>query len=625
MRAFLILVVVTVNAAIAGYLLVEVPSPNRAATLQTNLYFYADGSPLAQEGQVNRESVPLARVPLHVRRAVLAAEDRDFYSSGSVDVRGMARGAWRTVTGKGVQSGSTITQQFVKNYYLDQEQTFARKAKELVIAMKLGRTESKDAILQGYLNTSFFGRNAYGIEAAAQAYYGKSADRLTVAEGAYLAALLNAPSMYDVVTHPEHEGRALARWRYVLDGMVQQGWLDPAERAATVFPAPRPPRPPADLAGQRGYLVEAVREHLITTGIVDEARLAAGGWRIVTTIRRDRQEELVRAVDTEIVSALDYRRPQDRFVRVGCVSMDPATGEVVALYGGYDFTRQYVSNATRHDFQVGSVFKPFVLAAALSPGALTTGGEPIGPDTIYDGTSGRPVVASGGLVGYAPGNEDGIDYGPVSVRTATAKSVNSVYAQMAADVGLTQVVSTAVALGLPAGTPGLVPAPAIALGAAQPSVLELTGAYATLAHHGVRVEPTLVRSIDHDGAAIGLPARDGAQVIPRAAADTVTEVLVGAVENGTGREAKSTVRPVAGKTGTAEDDRAAWFAGYTPELATVVAVLGQDPVSGTQQSLHGALGQARVDGGGYPARVWAAYTAAVLRGKEPEGFVLQLR
>ncbi|MFF6981367.1 transglycosylase domain-containing protein [Streptomyces sp. NPDC008343] len=623
LRTFLGTVLLMTNVAVVGYLLVEVPSPTRVATLQSNIYLYADGSPLARDGQVNRESVPLARVPLHVRRAVLAAEDRDFYSSASVDVRAMVRGAWRTVTGEGVQSGSTITQQFVKNYYLDQDQTLARKARELVISVKLGRNESKDAIFQGYLNTSFFGRNAYGVEAAAQAYYAKSVDRLTVAEGAYLAVLLNAPSRYDVLARPENRTRVLRRWRYVLDGMVEQSWLTRADRATMVFPPPRPPQPPAGLAGQRGYLVEAVRNHLVEKGIVDETRLAAGGYRIVTTIHRNRQEDLVRAVDAELVASLDSRRPQDRFVRVGGVSMDPSTGEVVALYGGYDYIRQYVSNATRHDYQAGSAFKPVVLAAALAHGSVTQEGKPIGPDTVYDGTSERPVVTADGPIGYAPGNEDGVDYGPITLRTATEKSVNSVYAQLAADVGADRVVSTAVALGLPAATPGLLPSPAIALGAAQPSVLDLTGVYATLANHGARVEPTVIRNITHDGATIGFPARNGVQVIPRTAADGVTAMLVGAVNDGTGAEAKSLGRPVAGKTGTAEDDRAAWFAGYTPELATVVAVMGQDPVSGTLKSLYGALGEARINGGGFPARIWAAYTAAALRGSGPSGFVLQ--
>ncbi|MFJ4963204.1 transglycosylase domain-containing protein [Streptomyces sp. NPDC088729] len=616
--------VLAVNLLVVGYLLVQVPSPNSAATLQSNLYLYADGSVLAREGQVNREAVPLSRVPVKVRQAVLAAEDRDFYSGHAIDPRTMLRGAWYTVTGKGRQSGSTITQQYVKNYYLNQEQTFARKAKELFISVKLAQKQSRDQILEGYLNTSFFGRNAYGIQAAAQAYYGKDAERLTVAEGAYLAALLNAPSRYDVVARPEYRRQAVRRWNYVLDGMVEEKWLSAAERAGTAFPVPHAVRAPAGLSGQRGYIVEAVKQYLVENAIVDESRLAAGGYRIVTTIRKERQEAFVRAVDEQLVRALDRRRPQDRSVRVGGASVDPATGEVTTLYGGYDYTRQYVSNATRRDYQAGSTFKPIVLASALANGSSTVDGAAITPDTVYDGSNRRRVVSADGPVGYAPANEDDVDYGPITLRAATEKSVNSVYAQLASDVGTDRVRSTAVDLGLPAATPGLTSAPAIALGAAQPSVLDLAKAYATLANHGARRGYTLLKEIDRGDAPISLPERTSIQVIPRTAADATTAVLVGAVENGTGREALASGRSAAGKTGTAEHDRAAWFAGYTPDLVTVVAVMGQDPDSGVLRPLYGALGEARVNGGGYPARIWAAYTKAALTGVEPSPFVLEL-
>ncbi|WP_438818631.1 transglycosylase domain-containing protein, partial [Streptomyces venezuelae] len=227
------------GAFAAGYLLVEIPPANAAAVAQSNVYLYRDGSTLARDGETNRENVRLDRVPLTVRRAVLAAEDRDFHTSRAVDPKAMVRAAWNTVTGKGRQSGSTITQQYVKNYYLGQEQTLTRKAKEFFIAIKLGREKSKEEILQGYLNTSYFGRNAYGVQAAARAYYGKDVEDLDTAEGAYLASVLKAPSAYDVTTHPENRAKAVARWNYVLDGMVTEGWLTRADRATAAFPTPQ--------------------------------------------------------------------------------------------------------------------------------------------------------------------------------------------------------------------------------------------------------------------------------------------------------------------------------------------------------------------------------------------------
>ncbi|MFH8619094.1 transglycosylase domain-containing protein [Streptomyces sp. NPDC017979] len=612
-----------VGGFVAGYALVHIPPANAMATAQSNVYLYADGSQLARDGEVNRESVPLSQVPMSVQRAVLAAEDRNFYTDRAVDPKAMVRGAWNTLTGKGKQSGSTITQQYVKNYYLGQEQTISRKWKEFFIAIKLGREQSKSEILQGYLNTSYFGRNAYGVQAAAQAYYGTDAADLTTAQGAYLASLLNAPSAFDVTTHPENRSAALARWEYTLDGMVKKGWLSAAERASTAFPAPQSAKPATGLSGQRGYVVQAVEEHLTSHGIVDEKTLAAGGFRITTTLQRAKQDAFVEAVDDQVLSRLSPdRRKADRNVRVGGAAIDPATGTVVAMYGGVDYTRQYVNNATRRDYQVGSTFKPFVLATAVDTGARTQDGRPITPNTVYDGTNERTVQGWSGPR-YAPENEDGKSYGPITVQTATDKSVNAVYAQLAMDVGPADVKRTAIALGLPAGTPDLSSSPSIALGAATASVLDVTQAYATLANHGRHGTYTIVAEVTRGGVNVKLPTTDVEQVVSRAAADTTTAVLQGVVQGGTGTAAQSAGRPAAGKTGTAEEDKAAWFAGYTPQLATVVAVMGQDPESGVQKPLYGAMGLPRVSGGGAPARIWGQFTGEALGGTEILGFDLE--
>ncbi|MEU9030592.1 transglycosylase domain-containing protein [Streptomyces sp. NPDC048383] len=612
------------GALVAGYLLVDIPPANAAATAQSNVYLYADGSQLAGDGEVNRVNVPLSQVPLTVQEAVLAAEDRDFHSERAVDPKAMVRAAWNTITGKGKQSGSTITQQYVKNYYLGQEQTVNRKVKEFFIAIKLGREKSKDYILEGYLNTSYFGRNAYGIQAAAQAYYGKDVNRLTTAEGAYLATLLNSPSAFDVVAHPRGRDRAVARWNYVLDGMVKKEWMDPAERAAARFPEPGRIRPASGLSGQRGYLVEAVKDYITERGILDDKTLAEGGYRITTTIDKRRQAAFVDAVRTEMVDDLDpAARPADRLVRAGGASIDPATGKVVALYGGIDYTKQYVNNATRHDYQVASTFKPFVFAAAVENDSRTQDGRRITPNTVYNGDNKRPVV--GGRIRFAPENEGQVSYGNITVNTATDLSVNTVYAQMAVDVGGEKVKRTAIALGIPESTPNFDAGPAIALGTMQASVLDMTQAYATLADHGRRTPYTFLEKITKDGDTIGLPDRTAEQVVSREAADTTTSMLVSVVDNGTGTAALAAGHPAAGKTGTAELDRSAWFAAYTPDLVTVVSMMGQDPDTGTLQSLYGALGERRIGGGGYPARIWAAYTKTALESSDPVDFDLELQ
>ncbi|MEU4061220.1 transglycosylase domain-containing protein [Streptomyces wedmorensis] len=612
------------GAFAAGYLLVEIPPANAAALAQSNVYLYRDGSPLARDGEVNRENVRLDQVPLTVRRAVLAAEDRDFHASRAVDPKAMVRAAWNTVTGKGRQSGSTITQQYVKNYYLGQEQTLTRKAKEFFIAIKLGREKSKDEIFEGYLNTSYFGRNAYGVQAAARAYYGKDVELLDTAEGAYLASLLKAPSAYDVTTHPENRAKAVARWNYVLDGMVTEGWLGRADRAAARFPAPQTARPATALSGQRGYLVQAVEEYLTDHGIVDEKTLAGGGFRITTTLEPAKQDALVQAVEDQVISRLDpARAPADRNVRVGAAAVEPATGRVLALYGGIDYTQQYVNNATRRDYQVGSTFKPFVFTAAVQSGAQTQQGLPITPYTLYDGTNRRPVEGWNGTP-YDPANEDDASYGEIAVGAATDLSVNAVYAQMAVDVGPADVRRTAIALGVPHSTPDLTASPSIALGPATASVLDMTAAYATLAAHGRHGTYTLVSSVTKGGQEIALPGGTARQAVSREAADTTTAILRSVVETGTGTAAQTAGRPAAGKTGTAEDDKAAWFAGYTPELATVVALMGQDPESGRQEPLYGALGLPRVSGGGPPAAIWGQFTRNALAGTAPKDFDLRL-
>ncbi|UIZ13161.1 transglycosylase domain-containing protein [Streptomyces sp. R527F] len=617
--------VVLLGAGIfAAYRLVDIPAANAAATAQSNVYLYSDGSVIARDGDVNREKVKLSQVPPTVQHAVLAAEDRDFYSDDrAVDVKAMLRAGWNTVTGKGKQGGSTITQQYVKNYYLGQERTVLRKAKEAIIAVKLNREETKDQIFEGYLNTSYFGRNAYGIQAAAQAYYGKNVEELTTAEGAYLASLLNAPSAYDVIAHSGNKPAAQRRWNYVLGGMVKERWLTAAERATTRFPTPGEAKPSNGLSGQRGYIVQAVEDYLNRRGILDAKTLATGGYRITTTLDKAKQDAFVKAVADNVTAKTSADRAADRNVRVGGASIVPETGKVVALYGGIDYTKQYVSNATRRDYQVGSVFKPFVLTSAVVNDSTTQDGRRITPNTVYDGTNKRTVVGVQGSTDYAPANEDDVDYGDITVRVATDKSVNSVYAQMAQDVGPSKVRDTAIALGIPADTPDLTAAPSIALGTANASVLDMAEAYATLADHGRHGRYVLVEKVTKDGAEIELPERTTDQAVSREAADTTTAVLRSVVEGGTGTAAQAVGRPAVGKTGTAEEDRAAWFAGYTPDLASVVAVMGQNPDTGAQTPLYGALGLSRVNGGGAPAETWAAYTEAALRSSPAQEFDLR--
>ncbi|MGA5703996.1 transglycosylase domain-containing protein [Peterkaempfera bronchialis] len=624
--SFFMLVLIGAGAFIFLYLTVPVPNPNTQAVAQSNIYYYSDGkTELGRTGEVNRESIPLAQIPLDTQHAVVSAEDRSFYKNKGVDVKGSLRAVLNTVTGKGTQGGSTITQQYVKNYYLTQEQTVSRKVKEIFIALKVDQTESKSEILDGYLNTSYFGRNAYGIQAAAHAYYGRDASRLTTEQGAYLAALLQAPSQYDVRNAtPANRQAAIARWNYVLDGMVTEGWLTPARRAAMTFPQPIEPGPTQGVGGQAGYLIEIAKDYLLKNKIIDEATLQAGGWKITTTFDKAKQDAFVTAVKTELTDELNPRsRPgTDTDVRVAGASVDPTTGRIVAVYGGPDYATQPFNDAIRQDNAIGSTFKTFDLAAGLEGDHTTQDGRRITTQTSYDGTSRRAVV--GGPGHYAPPNEDDVDYGTISLRYAMMKSVNSVYAQEAVDAGLQNVRDTAVALGIPSGVDGMDPSNnSMALGTATPSALDMAGAYATLANHGKRIAPWAVQKLERDGTSTDLPSHTSSEAISRGTADAVTSVLQDVVSaRGTGYAALALDRPAAGKTGTTDSNLSAWFAGYTPQLATAVGIFREDAKTHAKLSLNGTAGLARINGGAFPTEIWTAYMKGALKGTPVADFEL---
>ncbi|MFB7867118.1 transglycosylase domain-containing protein [Streptomyces sp. NPDC056069] len=607
------------GAFYALYLMVPVPSANADATLQSNVYKYSNGKVIARTGKINREIVGLEKVPTDVQRAFVAAENKTFYKDNGVDVMGTARAAWNTLTGKGKQGGSTITQQYVKNYYLSQDQTATRKLKEMVIAIKVDQRMSKPEILAGYINTSYYGRNAYGIQAAAQAYYGVDATKLTVAQGAYLASVLQAPSQYDW-TFAGPEGRKLVeeRWNYVLDNMVEEGWLEAGQRAGLKFPVPQKPKAPKGLSGQSGYIVEAANQELVRQGVSEED-LKAGGWTITLNIDEKKQKALVKAVDEQLEDQLDRKGDKKQAtVQAGATSVDPKTGAVVAMYGGVGATEHWTNNATRRDYQPASTFKPLVLASALDNDAETQDGRRIGLGTIYDGTSKRPVVGSD--ISFAPENEDNRSYGPVSVQKATNSSINSVYAQMIVDVGPKKAKQTALALGMKDGA-DFGTTPAMSLGVMGASTLDMAGAYATLDNHGNKVTPTLVKTAEHKDRKVEGVQSIGERVISREAADTTTKAMQGVVQSGSGFRAAGDYQ-AAGKTGTSENNRSAWFVGYTPELVTAVGLFGED-ATGNQVTLTDTINPGRANGGRTPAQIWGAYTTKALGGGSDATFDLE--
>lgn len=358
--------------------------------------------------------------------------------------------------------------------------------------------------------------------------------------------------------------------------MVEQDWLDKTKRQGMTFREPLEPKAAPGKEGQIGYLVDAANaelaRQLVATKVADDYEAAAalvskGGWNIELNIDKKKQKALETAVKEQLTSKLDKKkRPVDGDVQAGAVSVNPKTGAVEAMYGGTSYTDHYLNNATRTDYQPASTFKPVILAAAFDEDAKTQDGDPITANTIYDGTSKRPVVGSD--IGFAPENEDDQDYGDVTVQTALNKSINSVFAQMGVDVGMPEVLKVAANLGM--DTKDLKAVPAQTLGTMGASPLQMAGVYATLDNHGKQVTPALIKSAENS-AHPSFKHTDpiGEQVIDREAADSVTSVLTGVVDDGT---AKKSVRDnplrkgqkVAGKTGTSDNNKSAWFTGYTP-------------------------------------------------------------
>lgn len=573
---------------LAAYVWTTTPLPGPGAVRMPQLseIRWSDGATLATIGAVNREAVQLEDVSLAARHAVLAAEDRDYATSPAVSPRAVLRAAWADLRGRDTsQGGSTIEQQYSRAAFLTPERTWSRKLHEAVLAIKLGRSRSKDEILDSYLNTVYFGRGAYGIEAAAQTFFGVPASQLTAAQGAVLAAQLSNPAGNDPVSHPDV---AHARWRYVLDGMVGQGWLDgPAE--AQGYPDLLPRTPARAVGGTNGYLVQHALAELAAQGVSEDV-LDAGGLVVETTFDEHDQAAAVSAVQ----GVMGADEPG---VYRALVSVEPGTGKVRAEYGGSDFLARPYNSVTQGTAQAGSSFKPYVLAAALQSG--------VSLNSVFDGSSPQRHGD------YVVHNFAGETFGDIDVLTATAESVNTVYVQLGLRAGLSKVASTAASLGIRADLTRDRATPTLSLGVTSVTPLEQANAYATLAAGGVRSDPHVVERVtDRDGLVLfaATPA-SGPVLDPKIAAD-VTYALRGVVQHGTGRAAALPGRPVAGKTGTTSGNTAAWFVGYTPHLATAVALYSER----ADAPLRGVRGVNEVTGGTLPARTWSRYTGAALAG-----------
>ncbi|WP_262386990.1 transglycosylase domain-containing protein, partial [Streptomyces sp. TRM49041] len=645
------------GAATLAYARVEVPDPDKAAVAQNNVYYWDDGSQMAATGgEVNRQIIEISEIPKAMQEAVVSAENKTFWTDSGIDPMGIGRAVFNMARGEQTQGGSTITQQYVKNNRLNnQAQTLDRKFKELFISIRVGTELSKPQIMAGYLNTSYYGRGAYGIQAAARTYYGKDAKDLKVEECAFLAALLKGSTLYDPAGAPElnpkataeaNTERVTARWNWILDEMVKDGSLPAAERAAiTEFPRPHPPQKQAKLGGQIGYLVDLAKAYFVNNndqGITAED-LTLGGYEIRTTFNKDKVKALEDSVKKVYEENIDpKKRPEtDTHVQFGGASVDPATGAIVAIYGGTDATKHFTNNADQTGAQVGSTFKPFVLAAAMEHGVRdprkgeVQGPEdrtPIDPDTaIYNGKNKLKIRNYDGSIWrdennkeWLQVNDDDASYGDINLRKAMIHSANSPFVQLGMDVGIEQVRETAIKSGMLESSLAKGNVPSFSIGISDPSAIRMASSYATFASNGEQRDPYSVSEVKKNGIVVYKHDDKPKRVFSTAIASNVTDILVDVVEKGTGKNARIPGREVAGKTGTTDGNKSAWFAGYTPQLATAIDMYRLDDDASNKnrkfEEMFGTGGRKKVHGSSFPSEVWQSYMSAVHKGLPVKNF-----
>ena len=594
---------VAVTTAIATYVLlplpVNLPEERIQPEKQASIVYALDGAPIGQfKGAESQVTISAADIPDTVRRAVVAAEDHRFFHHKGVDYQAVIRAIHTDLrAGHYVQGASTITQQLIRNLYTGSERTMARKAKEALLAVQAERVYSKDEILARYLNTVYLGESTFGVEAASQSYFRKPAKELTLAEAALLAGVIPAPSVYSPRANPE---LAEHRRQVTLDLLGRYHMATPDEIAKAR--AERPVvYPPPKVETQYPWFMDYLRVYLLNVKHYTAQQIYGGSLRIETTFDPRLQDAAQKAV-----ARLD--KPNDP--EAALVAVEPQTGYVRAVVGGRNWDASQVNLALGRlgggsGRQAGSSFKPYVLAKAFEHG-FTPDKRYRGPSCVRPRGFDKPVC-----------NYEGQSYGSLDLRTATMKSVNTVYAQLIADVGVKPTAELALRMGIKGIDLSQKQYGVLALGTQETSPLEQASAYGVFANHGVRVEPTpVLRILDVHGATVeDNRTPDGKRVLTEPVADNVTAVLQGVIQKGTGMRA-NIGRPAAGKTGTSENWENAWFVGYTPTLATAVW-MGYPQANRTMANIHGVP---HVVGGSLPSMMWHDFMTEAVKDVEPLPF-----
>ncbi|MFI1014822.1 transglycosylase domain-containing protein [Streptomyces sp. NPDC020965] len=588
------------------YIQVEIPNAHDSARRQATVYYWADGSRMVGVGDVNRQDVTLSQVPESVQRAVIAAENADFYDDSGVSVMGIARAAVNIVKGKETQGGSTITQQYVKNTYLSQDQTVQRKVKELFLSLKVSNQRPKEEVLEGYLNTSWFGRDAYGIQAASYAYYGIPAKELDPAQGALLATVLKGAESFDPSLSAANRRRAEDRWSWILDRRVETGSLSAKERAKyTKFPEPKPPVKPTSQAGQIGYLVDITNKYIKSRSGLTEKDLAGGGYRVHTTFEKPKVLALTKAVEKVRADHLNPKvRADDNHVQVGAASVRPKDGAIVAVYGGSDAIKHFSNNADTSGVPAASAFKPFVFAAALEQQLADRA------RSIADSDAGALRPSQSGVPSFMS----------LDLYSSLVDSDHTPFVQAGKEIGLKEVKELAVASGLREESMAKLE-PTFSIGTSTPSAVRLASAYTTFINEGRATEPYSVTRVERDGVVVdGFDLREKRRAMrPEVAA------IVGAALSEVGRQTAGSTKgqggghipPWAGVTGPNDRMKSAWFIGATKELSTSVTMFRTKPDVPNLLPMQGVGGPDSERGSAFPPLIWAAYHQAAVPPQSP--------
>ncbi|MEB3294050.1 MAG: penicillin-binding protein 1A [Synechococcales bacterium] len=544
-----------------------------------------DGTILTQEGPATREKLALNQIPKRVVDAFIASEDRRFYQHKGVDYWGIVRATVRNVTsGDALEGGSTITQQLARMVFLNQDRSLIRKLREAVLAQRLEREQSKDQLLEKYLNLVYLGSEAYGVADAAWVYFSKPVNDLTLSETALIAGLPPAPSLYSPIVDKD---KAKQRRDLVLDRMAEQAYISQAEAdAAKAEPIKLKPATPKHLFSSSPYFTSHVKQELAK--YVSKEAIEYGGLTIETTLNPKWQKHAEKAVK----DAIELDGPRQGFEQAALVAIDPKTGGIRAMVGGYDYYKESQFNrATQALRQPGSTFKTFVYTAAIAAGF-----------SPYDGYVDDRYVVDG----YEPKNYGGKYSGSQSMDTALTKSINVIAVKVLIDVGFEPVINMARGMGVK--TAKLEETYSLALGSYEVTPLELTSGYATLANVGKFIPPhAITRVLDNKGQELYKSDFQSKQVVDPTTVGIVSWMLEGVVKNGTGQPASLGDRGVAGKTGTSEKARDLWFVGYIPQLATGVWLGNDDsyPTGGSS---------------GTAAYVWKEFMREVVKDMPKESF-----